>query len=488
MQNIQTIQKTNEQNKKYKDEELEHLIITTYDDKVYKFNTNMWVVIPGVNALYLHNNPENRLITIPAPHEYDTFNFMTYKIPELRVICRAYLLSSKQTKQETINSIKERMRIISSMPGYSSTEYLDYNNSLPIESRGIKLSKKIKHNYIHNYIHQQIPLSCMSPLNKRIFQTKLQQVKLNFQRKLRLYYFMSLGPANMDSSNCVNQDDVSTMEPLSSLKPKDLFSFKEGKIIYGFEIKTLIEVIEKYNNRNPFTRELLPNEALFRLNKIKKLYPLLHNGENIIKNNTNYSYRVNNRFIDPNSIYRLNDELLLVIPDINNVFNVFTDLNNLHSIQVNNYLLSAQKFIKDIINELTTYFDIVIVNIQRHPINRLYIDASQRWGFRDNINSGTDLLRILTRTKLDLINTRFNTLFVRNRVVQPHIYSSNTPNMPRETHSSINLMNIYLTGFYRLKTNIKRILESPESFTNDTENAYNIAITTIRQTIEQCIN
>jgi len=483
MLNNQTIQITNIQNKKYKDEELENLIITTNDNKVYKFNTNMWVVIPGVNELYLNNNPRNRLITIPAPHEYDTFNFMTYKIPELRVICIAYLLSSKKTKQETINSIKDRMRFISSMPGYSSTEYLDYNNSLPIESRGIKLFKKIK----YNYIQQHIPLSCMSPLNKRNFQTKLQQVKLNFQRKLRLYYFMSLGPANMDSSNCVNVDDVFTMEPLSSLKPKDLFSFKEGKQIYGFEIKTLIEVIEKYNNKNPFTRATLPNEALFRFNKIKKLYPLLHNGENIIKNNTNYSYRVNSRFIDPNSIYRLNDELLLVVPDINNVFNVFTDLNNLHSIQVNNYLLSAQKFIKDIINELTNCIDIVIVNIQRHPINRLYIEASQRWGFRDNTNSGTDLLRILTRTKLDLINTRFDTLFARNRVLQQP-YLSNIPNMPRETHSSITLMHNYLTGFQRLKTNIKRIIESPESFTPDTVNAYTIGITTIKQTIEQCIN
>jgi hypothetical protein len=87
-------------------------------------------------------------------------------------------------------------------------------------------------------------------------------------------YFNNLGPAFPNLSLCTNKDDVVTLKPIIEYNFKDVFSFTQNDIIYGFYIKSLDELL-KINNKNPFTRQEIPKEALQRFQFIKQIHSFI---------------------------------------------------------------------------------------------------------------------------------------------------------------------------------------------------------------------
>lgn len=104
------------------------------------------------------------------------------------------------------------------------------------------------------------------------------------QKKFRMYLNEKLnilhGPANNNKNLCVNDTDFLTMENLNEIPDFNFYSFiDDDKIIYGFDVNSLISAIKKDTNfRNPYNRKNLPISkiikdinSIVRLNKIFNL-------------------------------------------------------------------------------------------------------------------------------------------------------------------------------------------------------------------------
>jgi hypothetical protein len=79
------------------------------------------------------------------------------------------------------------------------------------------------------------------------------------------------GPGLTNRSNCVNDKDFVTMEPLVEIPIDRFYSYMDAKnFVYGFDICSLIHFIKQRSKiENPYNREKLGNEIT---NNIKKLY------------------------------------------------------------------------------------------------------------------------------------------------------------------------------------------------------------------------
>lgn len=159
---------------------------------------------------------------IPNYNEYDMLLQYNYTVPMLKTICEKYNITKNGNKQELKNNI-----------------------------------------YLFLYATKSIK--------------KIQKIfKIYLNKKLNILQ----GPANNNKSLCVNDTDFLTMENLNEIPDFNFYSFMDDdKIIYGFDINSLIRAIKKdFNFRNPYNRKPLPilkiNKdiaSILRLNKIFNL-------------------------------------------------------------------------------------------------------------------------------------------------------------------------------------------------------------------------
>lgn len=92
------------------------------------------------------------------------------------------------------------------------------------------------------------------------------------------------GPGALKRITCNNQDELISLEPISSVNPLNYFGFEENGKIYGFDIRTIIDALHR-TGANPFTRQPLTIECRRRVrelygyrmrNKLENYYE--HNG------------------------------------------------------------------------------------------------------------------------------------------------------------------------------------------------------------------
>ena len=104
-------------------------------------------------------------------------------------------------------------------------------------------------------------------------------IKIQRRFKCFLRYKLKLlhGPAFKNKNVCVNDTDFLTMEKLNDISEEKFYSFMDDdKIIYGFDLSSLLNAISKdINFRNPYNRKSLPISkiktditSIMRFNKI----------------------------------------------------------------------------------------------------------------------------------------------------------------------------------------------------------------------------
>jgi hypothetical protein len=79
------------------------------------------------------------------------------------------------------------------------------------------------------------------------------------RKRLRL-----AGPGVLKRSLCNNQDELISLEPISTVDPFNYFGFEEHGKVYGFDIRTVIDALYRTGN-NPFTRQPFSMESRKRL-------------------------------------------------------------------------------------------------------------------------------------------------------------------------------------------------------------------------------
>lgn len=518
--NIQTIQKTNEKNKTFLDEEIQNITIISNDNKIY-YHNNLWKCIPSVSILHYKDNPNNFSVNIPSPCNENFYENLTLK--SLRIICHAYLVSSKRTRLETIEVLKSRMKLLRELPNYNLEEYTRLINELPLAGRGIKKMQKIRNRlpavtipqqttttettssttteglYRPSYLNNPQPTRRVMMLSK--FKEKIMNIYYKFKRVLKLTYFENLGPASNNLKICTNESDITTFEPLESFLVKDLFSFMEDDgIVYAFEIKSFLQILNKFENKNPYNRQPISKQVLSRFKTIQILYPLTHNGEKIynfpvltirsirsIRRVRIQQPRVQTR---QNLFYIMNDEQVMIIQQPQEIGNntIFNEFNNYSLIENNllrNYLFHSQRVIRELCVELNIILSIIDIRIPEFVINNDLLNVYNRWGFIENgNNNGLCLLRILNKNKLNMIIRQLKHLMIRNNVNYVDLLMNrNLPRIPYDVN--VDTLHSFLEDLIFMVKVIKRIIIFPEDFTefNINVNYEDIALQRVKQII-----
>ena len=74
------------------------------------------------------------------------------------------------------------------------------------------------------------------------------------------------GSGVLKRSLCHNQEEIVSMEPISTIPPFDYFGFEENGKVYGFDIRTIIDTMHRNRTpANPYTRQPLSLEVRKRL-------------------------------------------------------------------------------------------------------------------------------------------------------------------------------------------------------------------------------
>ena len=77
------------------------------------------------------------------------------------------------------------------------------------------------------------------------------------------------GPGVLNRSICHNSEELLTLEPIKNINPFDYFGFKENDKIYGFDIRTIFDSVNRnINPVNPYTRQPLTIQDRRRLREI----------------------------------------------------------------------------------------------------------------------------------------------------------------------------------------------------------------------------
>jgi hypothetical protein len=165
---------------------------------------------------------------IPTTKEYASVIKFNYTIPMLKNICEKYNIPKSGNKQELIKNI------------YS---FLYATNFI------IKIQKKFR---------------------------------LHLKHKLVIVH----GPAFNKKSLCINDTDFLTMESLDEIPDYNFYSFMdEDKIIYGFDLSSLLNAINKDSNfRNPYNRKALPiskiKNDIYSIIKLNKIFNIKTENKN----------------------------------------------------------------------------------------------------------------------------------------------------------------------------------------------------------------
>lgn len=82
------------------------------------------------------------------------------------------------------------------------------------------------------------------------------------RKRLRL-----AGSGVLKRSLCNNQDELISLESITTVNPLDYFGFEENGKIYGFDIRTVIDALYRTGS-NPFTRQAFSMESRKRLREL----------------------------------------------------------------------------------------------------------------------------------------------------------------------------------------------------------------------------
>lgn len=93
------------------------------------------------------------------------------------------------------------------------------------------------------------------------------------------------GPGVLNRSVCNNTEELVSLEPISTVNIIDYFGFEEDSKIYGFDVRTMLDVLHRnIFPTNPYTRQPIKLDVRKRLRQIYT-YRLRNKIENTYENN-----------------------------------------------------------------------------------------------------------------------------------------------------------------------------------------------------------
>lgn len=93
------------------------------------------------------------------------------------------------------------------------------------------------------------------------------------------------GPGVFNRKLCTNEEEISSLEPLTTISPFDYFGFQENGKTYGFDMRTLFDNFHRnFVITNPYTRQPISIETRKRLRQLYG-YRLRHKLPRFFENN-----------------------------------------------------------------------------------------------------------------------------------------------------------------------------------------------------------
>jgi len=286
---------------------------------------------------------------------------------------------------ENIDNIEDNSKLVREKKKYKKKElsvfsYKDYKTgNIILEKHTIPILKKVCKSYQLRVTGRKKELidriiCCFNKISASII------IQKNL-RKLFVKMLFKLYESNVcDRSQCVNETDFSTLEPIIDIPKEYFYSYTDEKgFLYGFDIISLIELLRKVKKvYNPYTRELFSQE---QKNTIIKMYNLNFITNHKFKNENKYfirqiprsrSYTIRNRYQD--FITRLANELRP-----NNIDNNQSSYNNYNPI-VNPNIVYPQN------DDNERYQQIVEIRQKtlQERINRLFTEIDQLGNYTQN--------------------------------------------------------------------------------------------------------
>ena len=220
---------------------------------------------------------------------------------------------SKPINEVTTNKIrdnkettKDRGREKVTNPDVVWSDY--YKNNIDLKKFKIPQLKHIaKHNNLYVSGTKSILLLRISSFFQ---QTKAVVIIQTCFRKYIVSLFFKLRGGKKIDTNCVNDCDFYTMDPLNEIPFYDFVSYKDKQgFVYGFHLESLISLFENGGIFiNPYNREKID------ISIIRKLYSLIRINGILFKNNVkqpiNNIVMLNENTVNNNNYFEINTTLI----------------------------------------------------------------------------------------------------------------------------------------------------------------------------------
>lgn len=108
------------------------------------------------------------------------------------------------------------------------------------------------------------------------------------------------GPARINRNLCVNDSDFYSLDDVKDINYNEFYSYKDdSEFIYGFNIKSIYNLLKKNKLQNPYTLKNFDNNITNNISEFIRLSKILNYNIDIDiseLNNLNYEQRLNNVF------------------------------------------------------------------------------------------------------------------------------------------------------------------------------------------------
>jgi len=127
------------------------------------------------------------------------------------------------------------------------------------------------------------------------------------------------GPGVMKRSLCSNNEEVSTLEDIKNIPVEDYFGFEENGKVYGFDIRTMIDICRRnLNPINPYTRQPISINDRKRLRelfayRLRNRLPVCYENNAIesIQSNISSSWNQICQIIEENGFFNIHPNIFL---------------------------------------------------------------------------------------------------------------------------------------------------------------------------------
>ena len=247
------------------------------------------------------------------------------------------------------------------------------------------------------------------------------KIQKHFRRYLINLYYKFKGPIVFNTKDCTNDTDFFTLENLSDVNHDELFSFKDNKNIWGFNIVSIYNLFIKSKNKivlNPYTRENLSNIIFHNIKRFIKLSKCLNKKINIVinENDTTISLKKKNEiktlelfqiinelgnYSDHNWFLNLNRiELIRFIRELHDIWNYRAQLSNIVKCEICSPYGNPFRFIDVLQINHSNY-----LNIQRNAL-AIISQFITKGTSNENCNLGAIyVLSALTLVNVDAANS-----------------------------------------------------------------------------------